>query len=188
MKRITASLHISLDGFAAGPNGEMNWIRLDEALFDYVKNLTDDADTALYGRVTWQMMEAYWPEAGNKPGAGKHDKEHSEWYNKVNKVVISESMKDKQKAKTTFISGNINERIRLLKRQAGKNIVIFGSPSVVRNLMTENLIDEYWLFVNPVILGKGISIFGSISTVLNLELITTKQFDCGVTLLRYKLP
>ncbi|RAJ24536.1 RibD domain-containing protein [Pedobacter cryoconitis] len=77
MRKIVLLIHITLDGFAAGPNGEMDWIHINEEMFDYIGEQTNLADTALYGRVTYQMMENYWPAAAGKPGASKHDIEHS---------------------------------------------------------------------------------------------------------------
>jgi dihydrofolate reductase len=94
MRKIVVFMHTSLDGFVAGPNGEMDWITVDEEIFDYASGRTNESDTALYGRVTYQMMEAYWPTAADQPGATKHDKEHSAWYNKVLKVVLSKTMKN----------------------------------------------------------------------------------------------
>ena len=85
-------MHISLDGFVAGPNGEMNWIKADQEIFDYVGKRISEGDTALYGRVTYQMMENYWPTAGEKPTATRHDIEHAKWYSKVHKVVLSNTM------------------------------------------------------------------------------------------------
>ena|ERR1700741_611974 len=180
MRKIIVSLHTSLDGFMAGPNGEMNWIKVDQEMFDFGKGFTDNADTALYGRVTWQMMDGYWPTAAEKPNASKHDIDHSKWYNSVNKVVISKSMKGQKKELTTFIGDNIAREIMDLKHQNGKNILIFGSPSVVRLLIQENLVDEYWLFINPIILGKGISMFPNIENRIPLKLIDTRTFSCGV--------
>ena len=84
-------MHTSLDGFVAGPNGELNWPKLDEEIFDFVATMTDKADTALYGRKTYEIMQGYWPAAGDKSNASKHDKEHSAWYNKVSKVVLSKT-------------------------------------------------------------------------------------------------
>jgi dihydrofolate reductase len=185
MRKVVVSLHVTLDGFAAGSNGEMDWIKFDDRLFDFVKVLTNNANTALYGRKTWQMMEAYWPTAGSKPDATKHDKEHSEWYNLVNKVVLSKSFQGKQQDKTEFLGDNIKNRLEMLKKSEGKDILIFGSPSVVRLLMEYNLIDEYWLFINPVILGKGISIYGNPKEKINLKLSKTKTFECGVIALIY---
>src|SRR5689334_8780921 len=100
-------MHISLDGFVAGVKGEMDWIKVDEEIFDYVGNRISEGDTALYGRVTYQMMESYWPNAGKEPNASKHDIEHSKWYNKVHKVVLSKTMKDEGLKNTKIISDNI---------------------------------------------------------------------------------
>src|SRR4029078_2089660 len=94
MRKIISFMHISLDGFVAGPKGEMDWIKVYEEIFDYVGKRITETHTALYGRVTYQMMENYWPAAGNKPAATRHDIEHSKWYNKVHKVVLSKTIQD----------------------------------------------------------------------------------------------
>jgi dihydrofolate reductase len=86
-------MHISLDGFVAGLNGEMGWIKADEEIFNYAGKRISEGDTALYGRVTYQMMENYWPTAADKPTATRHDIEHSKWYSKVHKIVLSKTMK-----------------------------------------------------------------------------------------------
>ena len=111
MRKIILSLHTTLDGFVAGPNGEMDWIKFDDEMFDLVGKFTDEADTALYGRITYQMMESYWPTAADKPNATKHDIEHSQWYNKVNKVILSRTLYSKETTNTTFISDNIFNEI-----------------------------------------------------------------------------
>ena len=178
-------MHISLDGFVAGPKGEMNWIKVDQEIFDYVGKRISEGDTALYGRVTYEMMESYWPTAGDKPNASKHDIEHSKWYNNVHKVVLSKTMKDKGLTNTTIISGNLSERINAIKQQAGSEIAVFGSPSATHALMQLNLIDGYWLFVNPIILGQGIPLFTNIKDKIKLKLLSTKQFTSGVTALDY---
>jgi len=159
MRKIIISEHVSLDGFAAGPNGEMDWIKLDDSLFDLVGTFTDKADTALYGRVTYDMMDGYWPTAGDSPGASKHDIEHAAWYNKVTKVVLSRTMKGTTKPGTIILSDDIVAQVTGLKNQAGGDILIFGSPGAAHTLMAANLIDEYWLFVNPIVLGAGMPFF-----------------------------
>lgn len=186
MKKVVAFMHLSLDGFVAGPNGEMDWIKVDEDIFDYAGSRTSESDTALYGRVTFELMEAYWPTAADQPHASKHDREHSEWYKKVNKVVASKTMKDEKRPNTTIISDNLSEEIRAMKQESGKDIVIFGSPSIVRALMTENLIDDYWLFLNPILLGKGIKMFSPLSDPMPLRLLTSKTFPSGVVFLHYE--
>lgn len=187
MKKLVLFMHTSLDGFVAGPSGEMNWIKVDEDLFEYAGNQTDQSDTALYGRITYQMMENYWPTAGDQPNASKHDKQHSEWYNQVNKVVLSRTMKNNRLANTTILSDDVAGHIDKLKQAGGKDIVVFGSPSAAHFLMSENLIDDYWLFVNPILLGNGIPLFKDIQNRTSLELLTSHAFPSGVVCLHYTI-
>jgi dihydrofolate reductase len=188
MRKIISLMHISLDGFVAGPNGEMNWIKVDQELFDHIGKRIGETDTALYGRVTYQMMEDYWPNAGNKPDASKHDIEHSKWYNKVHKVVLSKTMKGTSLPNTTIISDNISKELNEIKQSGnggGKEILLFGSPTATHALIQQNLIDGYGLFVNPIILGEGIPLFTGIKDKTKLKLLTTQQFSSGVTELNY---
>ena len=186
MRKIISFMHISLDGFVAGPNGEMNWIKVDQEIFDYVGQRINKGDTSLYGRKTYQMMESYWPTAADQPTASKHDIEHSSWYKKVHKVVLSKSMEDSGLTNTTIVSDNLTDRINKIKQQGDEEILLFGSPTGTHSLIQLNLIDGYWLFVNPVILGQGIPLFTDIKVRINLKLMpTTRQFTCGVTELNY---
>jgi len=176
---------MSLDGFVAGPNGEMNWIKVDEEIFDYVGNRINESDTALYGRVTYEMMENYWPTAGDGPTASKHDIEHSKWYKKAHKIVLSKTMKNEGFTNTTIINDNLSDTINEIKQQPGSEIALFGSPTATHSLIQLNLIDGYWLFVNPIILGEGIPLFANIKDKTKLKLLTTRQFTCGVIELNY---
>lgn len=185
MRKIISFMHISLDGFVAGLNGEMDWIKVDEEIFDYVGKRISEGDTAIYGRITYEMMENYWPTAGDKPAATRHDIEHSKWYNKVHKVVLSKTMKDAGLTNTEIISDNLSDRINEIKQQPGADIALFGSPTATHSLMKLNLIDGYWLFVNPIILGQGIPLFVDIKDKIKLNILTTRQFTCGVTELNY---
>ena len=160
MRRLVLFMHTSLDGFVGGPNGEMDWIDVNDEMFDYAGQRTREADTALYGRVTYQMMESSWPTAADQPTATKHDIEHSNWYNSV--------------------------EIIKLKQAAGKDIVMFGRPTVVHALMTEDLIDDYWLFINPVLLGQGIPLFEDIKARAALRLVTSNVFSSGVVCPHYE--
>ena len=179
-------MHISLDGFVAGLNGEMDWIKVDEEIFDYVGNRISEGDTALYGRVTYQMMENYWPNAGDNPDASRHDIKHSKWYKKVDKVVLSKTIYEVGLTNTKIISDNLSERVNELKQQTGNEILLFGSPKATHSLIQLNLIDGYWLFVNPIILGQWIPLFVDIKEKIKLKLLnTTRQFSCGVTELNY---
>jgi len=186
MRKLVLFIHTSLDGFVAGPNGELGWINVDEEIFDFAGQRTNEADTALYGRVTYQMMESYWPTAAQLPTATKHDVEHSRWYNRVAKVVLSRSLKGAKLTNTKIIDGNLAAEIVKLKQDAGKDILMFGSPTAAHSLMTEKLIDDYWLFVNPVLLGRGIPLFKGITDKVALKLVASNMFSSGVACLHYE--
>jgi dihydrofolate reductase len=185
MQKLISFMHISLDGFCAGPNGEMDWIKVDDEIFDHVGKRIQEINTALYGRVTYQMMESYWPTAADKPGASKHDIQHSKWYMKAKKFVLSKSLAGKNSGNAKIISENSTAEINDLKKEAETNIVMFGSPTAAHFLMQHNLIDEYWITVNPVLIGNGVPFFQNIRHKLNLKLITEKTFASGVVGLHY---
>ncbi len=185
MRRLIFFMHTSLDGFVAGLNGEMSWINVDDEIFDFVGTMTDKSDTALYGRVTYEMMESYWPKAGEHPNASKHDIEHSAWYNRVSKIVLSRTMSEKGLDNTKVISDQLADNINKIKKQKGENIIIFGSPTASNSLLSEGLVDEFWLFVNPVLLGQGIPLFKSVAEATKLKFLESKAFSCGVIALHY---
>ncbi len=185
MRKLVLLMHVSIDNFVAGPNGEMDWIHVDDEIFDRAKDFTDNADTALYGRVTYQMMESYWPTAAQNPGASKHDIEHAEWTNRVPKIVFSKTMKTTSWQGTRIVSENISEEIIKMKQQPGKDMLMIGSPSTANLLTQLGLIDEYRLFQNPVVLGKGIPLFKDIKNKINLKLSFSKTFESGVIELHY---
>ena len=186
MRKLIFFMHISLDGYVAGLNGEMDWINIDDSMFDFVATMTNKSDTALYGRVTYEMMQSYWPTAGEHPNASKHDKEHSDWYNKVSKVVLSKTMSEKGLDNTKVIGDQLAENINKIKGLDGKNILIFGSPAASHSLLSQGLIDEFWLFVNPVLLGNGIPLYKGVTETTKLKLVETKTFSCGVIALHYE--
>ena len=185
MRKLISFVHISLDGFVAGPKGEMDWITINEEIFDYVGELLHPIDTALYGRVTFEMMEGYWPSAADRPHATRHDIEHARWYKKANKIVLSRSLEGKSFSHSTIISSDVAGKIRNLKQASGSDIVIFGSPGATHSLMKEDLVDGYWLFVNPIILGKGIPLFAEIKDRTKLKLAESKKFLSGVVALQF---
>lgn len=186
MRKIILFIHASLDGFVAGPGGEMDWIHVDEEIFDYAGARTSEGDTALYGRVTYQMMEAYWPTAADQPNASRHDIDHSRWYKQVSKVVLSRSMKDATRPNTKFVSDNLAAEIHALKAAPGKEILIFGSPGAAHSLMAEDLIDGYWIFVNPLLLGSGVRLFDGVRAHQPLRLLESKALSSGVVCLHYE--
>jgi dihydrofolate reductase len=186
MRKLVSFFHVSLDGYVAGLNGEMDWIKVDDEIFEHVGDRVKDSATALYGRVTWQMMEGYWPTAADQPNASKHDIEHAAWYKKAEKIVLSKSMHGEQLPNTVFISDDVEHRIKAIKQQAGTEILIFGSPSATHSLLQYDLIDEFWLFVNPVLLSEGMPLFKNVPQTTQLTLVSSKTFANGVVCMHYK--
>lgn len=185
MRKVILLMHASIDGFIAGLQGEMDWIAFDEELADYVGNLTHDADAVMYGRVTFQMMESYWPTAGESSAATKHDIEHANWVNKALKIVFSKSLEKTDWHNTSIFRDIMPEKISIMKNEPGKNILLIGSASIAHSFMQHDLIDEYWININPIVLGEGIPLFKNISHRTKLTLVQSKRFDCGVVGLQY---
>ena len=185
MGTLTLFMHVSLDGFGAGTNGEMDWIHVDDEIFDHGAERIYATDTALYGRKTYQLMESYWPTAADQPNPTKHEIEHSRWYKHAKKVVLSKTMEGKNLANFQVISKNLTDEINKLKQGTEKEILIFGSPTAGHSLMEANLIDNYWFNINPVLLGNGIPVFKDIKTKTSLALINTKVFSSGVVYVYY---
>lgn len=187
MGKIVLFMHVSLDGFAAGPKREMNWINVDQEIFDFVSERIAKTNTALYGRVTFEMMESYWPTAADQPGATKHDREHAAWYKTAHKVVLSNTLNQATLTNTTVIGKDYAAALRKLKKETTGEILLFGSPTAAHTLLAENLIDECWLFVNPILLGEGIPVFKGIKEKQPLKLLKTHVFSSGVVCLCHEL-
>jgi dihydrofolate reductase len=133
------------------------------------------------------MMEGYWPTAGDEPDASKHDKEHSAWYKSVHKVVLSNTLDQSAFTNTTVIGKDFPDALRKLKEDTTGEILLFGSPSTAHALLAENLIDECWLFVNPVLLGEGIPVFKGIKERQSLKLLNTHVFSSGVVCMGHEV-
>jgi dihydrofolate reductase len=186
MRKVVLFMHISLDGFAAGPNGELDWISYDEELEKYAEGIVSTVGAALYGRVTYQMMESYWPTVLTNPSATRHEIEHAHWVENIPKVVFSKTLEKVEWNNTRLIKDNIAEEISKLKQQPGKDLVIFGSPGLAQTFIQLDLIDEYHLTVNPVVLGSGMSLFKELKDRVALKLLNTKTFGSGVIALHYE--
>lgn len=185
MRKVKLQVQVSVDGFVGGPNGEMdhlvwNW---DDALKKYVTDLTDESDTIIMGSVLYQGMSGYWP-------AIPPENEEYVFAQKMNnyaKVVFSSSLKgDLTWNNSRLAAGDPASVIRGLKEQPGKDILVYGGARFVSGLIRENLIDEYHLFVNPVAIGKGLTIFGSVEGKFKLELAGVQGFACGIAVVQYR--
>jgi dihydrofolate reductase len=185
MRNLILIAHISLDGFVAGPNGELDGFDASDENLEFVCRITDDADTALFGRNSYQLLNTYWPDVANKPGATKSEIKYSKWYNASAKIVFSKTMRGLESENLIIVSENISDEIRKIKQQSGKNILIFGSPAAFQSVFQHGLVDQFWIFVNPVIFGKGIPLFTGNEERVKLRLEAIKQFSNGEIALNY---
>jgi dihydrofolate reductase len=188
MRRVVLLEHISLDGYLAGPDGDMEWIRVDDELWDYVTPIIDTADTVLYGRTTYHMMQAYWPTAPDDPNASAHDIHHSHWLTTATKLVFSKTLPSApwdDSGDATLIRDDAAMVIRQLKQHSGKDLVLLGSPSLARSLIAEGLVDDYRINLNPVIVGGGMPLFPDMASLQQLRLESSRTFHSGVVGLHY---
>jgi len=184
MRKLVLVAHVSLDGFVAGPKGELEGFPTGDENLEFVCRLTDHADAALFGRTTYELLNSYWPTAKDIPSNTKSQIEYSNWYDASHKIVFSKTMTQENLKNTTIVNGNVLHEMTNLKKQSGKDILIFGSPSVSQLLMKLDLINSYWIFINPVIFGQGISLFTG-TDKFKLRLQATKQFLNGEIALNY---
>src|SRR5690349_148219 len=169
MRKIVLGLAITLDGFIEGPNGEYDWCFSDQ---DYgMKDFLESVDAVLYGRKSYELMMNW--EGGN-PFANKKS------------YVFSNSWTDGSD-QFELVSGNVIEKVKDLKASNGKDIWLFGGASLTTSLMNNNLVDELWLSVHPIILGKGKPLFRELSNRVKLELVEAKPYETGLMSLRYRI-
>ena len=182
MRKLFAFNLISLDGFFEGPNQDINWHNVDEEFNEFAIEQTSAVDALLFGRVTYQLMESYWPTAD----ALQNDREIAGIMNSVPKLVFSRTLEKAEWNNTRIIKANIEEEILNLKKRPGKDIAVFGSANLLSTLVQLDLVDEHRVMVNPVLLGKGNSLFKSLDEKINLRLLKTRIFHSGNVLLYYE--
>lgn len=179
-------MQLSLDGFVCGPNGEMDWMvwDWDDILKNYTTELTNTADTFLMGRATGEGMAMYWPTVAGNPESKEEDKWMADKLNTLPKVVFSRTLTS-LKWTNVRVANDIVDEVRELKNEPGKDILLFGGASLVSSFIRENLIDEYHLFINPAIIGKGKAIFNNLKERMHLKLIKTTASATGIVILQY---
>lgn len=173
---------VSLDGFFEGPDKELDWHIVDSEFNQYSREFLDSVDTLLFGRVTYELMAGYWPSEH----AVKNDALIATPMNSLKKLVASRSLKQADWNNTEIIGSNVENEIRKLKQQPGKDIAIFGSSDLAVTLIKNGLIDEYRITVSPVVLGGGKRLFEGLNERLRLQLIDTKVFHSGNVVLYYQ--
>ena len=187
MRNLISLVHTSLDGFTAGPEGELDWAIVDEELEQYVDDLLTTVDAAIYGRITYHMMESYWPTIPANPASRPHELNHSRWVENVSKIVFSRTLSAVEWNNTRLVKDHYAEEIIRLKHEPGGDMMIFGSPRLVHILTREGVIDEYRININPILLGGGIPLFNNTRNNMPLKLVEAKQGRSGVVMLNYQL-
>jgi len=184
MRRVIYSPMVSLDCFVEGPNRELDWGIVDEELHSFINDQQNAIDTYLFGRRMYEVM-VYWDTAEADPSNPEYALEFARIWKNTHKIVFSKTLAQVQ-GNATLSKGNIVEEIARLKTEPGKDMSV-GGASIASTLMGLGLIDEYWLYVQPVILGSGTPMFPALSSKINLRLLETRTFNSGVVLLRYQL-
>lgn len=187
MRKLVLFLHISLDGFSATEEGGLDWIPYNEAFEKYAEKVVSTVGVPVYGRVTYEMMKAYWPTVLKDESASKHDREHAEWLEGAPKVVVSTTLPEQDWNNTRVIRENVVEELTKLKQEPGKDLVIFGSITLANSLVESNIIDEFQFTISPVFLGKGKTFIRSIEEKIPLELLASEIVEGGVLGLHYKV-
>lgn len=182
---------MTLDGYIAGPNGEMDWItwNWDDALKHYVEGLTAPVDTIVLGRKLAEGFIPHW--AGVAADAGNPEQASGKLFTDTPKVVFSRTLdashpKEAGWPNTLLAGGDLAVTINALKKSDGGDIIAYGGAAFVASLIREDLIDEYHLFINPAAIGKGLSIFGEGDSRQDLALVKATPFDCGIVVLQYE--
>ena len=180
MRKLIAAMNMTLDGFC---NHEA--MIADEEIHQHYNELLSNADTLIYGRITYQLMESYWPLVVKNPTGNKPMDKFAVLIDNISKIVYSRTLQHVDWKNTTLKKEVIQEEILELKQQRSKNIVV-GSPGLIIALTQLNLIDEYQLGVQPTVLGSGLPLFKNIRDRIDLKLLKTKTFGCGAVMLYYE--
>jgi dihydrofolate reductase len=180
MSNLTVFNFVTLNGFFAGPDGDIGWAH-DNEDNDYAADMLEGGNTLLFGRVTYEMMASFWPT----PMATKNMPAVAEGMNRAEKIVFSRTLTKADWKNTRIVKGNIEEEILKLKKTSPKGMTVLGSGSIVTQLAQRGLVDEYQIMVHPVALGAGRPMFEGIQRRIDLKLTGAKALKSGNVLLTY---
>ena len=183
MRKVILFNLISLDGYFEGPDRDINWHNVDEEFNEFAIQQTGEFGALLFGRVTYELMVSYWPTEAAK----RDDPSIAGLMNSLPKVVFSATLENVEWENTKLVKDNFVAEVLKLKQQPGKDIAIFGSSDLAVTLIEHNLIDEFRIIVNPIVLGEGKPILQGIKTRLNLKLLKSRTFRSGNVLLYYEM-
>jgi dihydrofolate reductase len=182
MRKLLSFMVVTLDGYYEGPDGEFDWPNVDDEFNEFAISQMNDIDTLLFGRNTYEGMASYWPT----PEAKEDDPAITDRMNTIPKVVFSSTLDRAEWQNTELVTGDVAETIAALKRQPGRDLALFGSPTLTASLIEEGLVDELRVMVQPILLGAGKSLFAALSRRVPVELQRTTIFHSGNVLLVYR--
>ena len=183
MRKVIYAMSVSLDGFIEDKNGDLSWSIPDEELHKHFNELESTIDIHLYGRGLYENMAAFWPTANENPSAPQYEKEYARIWRNMSKIVFSKTL-EQVGWNSRLVRGDIAKEVNKLKVGPGKDMSV-GGASLASSFMQLGLIDEYRLYVHPVVLGGGKPMFPQLRDKINLQLVETRRFGSGVVLLRY---
>jgi dihydrofolate reductase len=188
VRKIVLTEWVSLDGYTSGPNDDMSYVgeHFDQQMGEYEGTIIDSADTLLLGRVTYESFAGSWPHVPESPTASEDEKVYARKLNAMRKIVVSSTLESADWNNSELVRSIDSEYFRRLKEQDGKDVLIYGSATIVQQLTNQGLIDEYQVLVHPVLLGSGKALFARITEKQNLQLVSAKPFASGVVLLTYR--
>ena len=180
MRKLIAAMNMTLDGFC--DHTSMN---ADDEIHQHYNDLLSEADTLIYGRTTYQLMESYWPAVVREPTGNKPTDDFAVLIDGISKIVYSRTLKNVDWNNTELKNELVKEEILELKQRIGKNILV-GSPSMIVAFSQLGLVDEYQLGLHPTVVGTGLPLFKNINDRIDLKLSKTKTFGCGALMLYYE--
>ena len=189
MRKVIFKIELTLDGFIAGPNGEMDWGTPTFGAAEnwkHVFEMLSTVDTVLMSRVIYELFKAFWPAQATNPSSSDSEKEFSRWLDNTPKVVFSKTLTSVDWMHSRLVTGDVGTEIALLKQQPGKNLVLWGGSRFPQALMNLGLIDEYRINVHPVVLGSGKLLFTDVRNRVPLSLVSSKTFASGTVGLCYQ--
>jgi dihydrofolate reductase len=188
MRKIVSMMHLSLDSMASGPNDEINWVSYDKDLEAYAHSMHDRMDAVIWGRRTYEGMKYFLTVPGN-PDSGEPERNHAKFLDESTKIVVSRTLDKIEWGGATnsiLIKDNLAEQFNKLKAQPGKDMWLLGSTKLFQEMARLDLIDEYLINVNPIILGEGKPYFSDVDHQLKLKLLESNTLKSGVVTLRYE--
>lgn len=182
MRKIVFFMLTSLDGYFEAPGRNIDWHTVDEEFNEFAEQQTSEFGALLFGRVTYELMASYWPTDAAK----QDDPVIAGLMNQMPKFVFSTTLQAVEWENTELVKTDFVEVVTALKQESGKDVAIFGSSDLTVSLMAHDLIDEYRIMINPIILGEGRTVFDGIHGQVKLNLINVRTFKNGNVLLSYE--